>query len=275
MAKSSNNSLKVAILAIGAVIVLVIVLILVQSPTSSNTNVSYLNASSSVVKAVTSIASSEYDQVGSGSSNNPPHPITANALTNNNKPELLYVGAEYCPYCATERWAMVAALSRFGNFSNLNFTTSSSTDVFPSTNTFSFYGSTYSSQYLTFVPVEQYSNQHQGAGYTTLQALTSQQQSLFNTYDSPPYVSSSIAGSIPFIDFGGKYLIVGATNSPQVLQNLSWQQIASKLSNPNDPVTKGVLGSANLISATICKMTNNQPANVCSSTGVSKIESTL
>lgn len=275
MAKSSNNGLKVALAAIGAVIVLVIVLVLVQSPTTTNTNVSYTNAASSVVKTITSIPNSEYDQVGSGTSNNLPHPITAKALTNNNKPELLYIGAEYCPYCATERWAMVAALSRFGTFSNLKFTTSSSTDVYPSTNTFSFYGSSYTSQYLTFVPVEQYSNQHQGAGYSILQALTNQQQSLFNTYDSPPYVSSSIQGSIPFIDFGGKYLIVGATYSPQVLQNLSWQQIASKLSNPNDPVTKGVLGSANLISATICKITNNQPANVCNTSGVNTIESSL
>ena len=45
-------------------------------------------------------------------------PLTATtgqpALTSGGKPEILYVGAEYCPYCAAERWAMVVALSRFG-----------------------------------------------------------------------------------------------------------------------------------------------------------------
>ena len=42
-------------------------------------------------------------------------------LTADGKPLVLYVGAEYCPYCAAERCAMVQALSRFGTFSNLTF----------------------------------------------------------------------------------------------------------------------------------------------------------
>ena len=29
------------------------------------------------------------------------------------------MGAEYCPYCAAQRWAMIVALSRFGTFSGL------------------------------------------------------------------------------------------------------------------------------------------------------------
>ena len=46
-------------------------------------------------------------------------------------PAMLYYGAEYCPYCAAERWAMTAALSRFGTWSELKITASSHTDVFP------------------------------------------------------------------------------------------------------------------------------------------------
>ena len=53
------------------------------------------------------------------------------ALTSGGKPEILYMGAEYCPYCAAERWAMVVALSRFGTFSNLHLIHSSSADVYP------------------------------------------------------------------------------------------------------------------------------------------------
>ena len=41
------------------------------------------------------------------------------------------MGAEFCPYCATERWSVVMALSKFGTFSHLVGTTSSSTDVDP------------------------------------------------------------------------------------------------------------------------------------------------
>ena len=37
------------------------------------------------------------------------------ALTaGNGKPEVLFIGAEYCPYCAAERWSVVEALSRLG-----------------------------------------------------------------------------------------------------------------------------------------------------------------
>ena len=31
-----------------------------------------------------------------------------------------YVGAEYCPYCAIQRWALLVALSKFGSFTNLD-----------------------------------------------------------------------------------------------------------------------------------------------------------
>ena len=41
------------------------------------------------------------------------------------KPEVLYVGAEYCPYCAAQRWALAVALSRFGTFTGLETTHSS------------------------------------------------------------------------------------------------------------------------------------------------------
>ena len=55
------------------------------------------------------------------------------------------MGAEYCPYCAAERWAMAVALSRFGTFSDLRLIHSSSADIYPNTPTLSFYRSSYAS----------------------------------------------------------------------------------------------------------------------------------
>jgi hypothetical protein len=95
-----------------------------------------------------------------------------------------------------------------------------------------------------------------------------------STYDAPPYVSSSDQGAIPFIYFGGKYLIVGATYSPQVLQGKSYQQIANSLSSPSSAIAKGMLGAANNITATICKLTNNQPTTACTPT-ITGLESSL
>ena len=167
------------------------------------------------------------------------------------KVEITYVGAEYCPYCAAERWAIAVALSRFGTFSNLSGTHSSSSDVYPDTQTLSFYGSTYSSPYVDFQPVEEATNQQVGGTYQALQTPTSAQSALVATYDPE--------GSIPFLDIANRYVVTGASFSPQVLQGLSRQQIADQLDNPSSPVAQAVDGTANAITAAIVGR-DRQPA---------------
>ncbi len=101
-----------------------------------------------------------------------------------------------------------------------------------------------------------------GSGYTQLQSLSSSQQAIFNTYNRPPYVRS--AGSIQFVDVGGKYVLSGATYDPGPLSGESWSQIAAQFANPTTAEAKAIDGSANLLTAAICQMTNQQPASVCS-----------
>ena len=177
------------------------------------------------------------------------------------------MGAEYCPFCAAERWAMVVALSRFGTFSGLSTVHSGNNagEVFPNTPTWTFAKSHYTSKYLTFTPVETQTNipTSNGQSYTTLQTPTSAQQALLAKYDAPPYVASADSGAIPFIDFGNKYMLSGASYSPSVLQGKSWSQIASALKDPTSPIAKAVDGTANYLTATICKLTGNQPATAC------------
>ncbi|HUC04207.1 MAG TPA: DUF929 family protein, partial [Acidimicrobiales bacterium] len=43
--------------------------------------------------------------------------VSGSTMTVDGKPEVFYVGAEFCPYCGAERWAMYIALSKFGTFS--------------------------------------------------------------------------------------------------------------------------------------------------------------
>ena len=174
-------------------------------------------APASVVSDINSVPGSTFDTIGKGSVNSLPASIKASALTENQKPEVFYEGAEFCPYCATERWAMAVALARFGTFSNLKITKSSSTDVYPNTNSLSFYKSTYTSKYVTFTPLELYTNIPSGGGYTTLQTPTAKEQALTSKYDS--------SGGIPFIDLGGKYLVNNATYSPQTITGKSWSQV--------------------------------------------------
>jgi hypothetical protein len=171
------------------------------------------------------------------------------------------MGAEYCPYCAAERWAMVVALSRFGSFSNLKLIHSSGSDVYPNTPTLSFYKSSYTSQYVQFTPVEMNGTKQN----VTLQKPTAAENALLSKYDAPPYIQSSNAGSIPFVDIGNQYLTIGAQYQPSSLAGLTWAQVATDIRNPASPVAKGVDGTANALTAAICKITNNAPAAVCSS----------
>ncbi|MHB1614216.1 MAG: DUF929 family protein [Actinomycetes bacterium] len=187
----------------------------------------------------------------------------ASPLTSSGKPLVVYEGAEYCPYCAAQRWALVAALSRFGTFHGLGATHSSTTDVYPGTNTFSFYGATYSSPYLALQTVEAYSNVPKGNFYAPLQTPTPAQQALLSTYDAPPYVPSSEAGAIPFVDYANHYVSVGASYNPQVLRGLSLQQISAALADPASPVAKAIDGTANVMTAAVCVITKNAPASVC------------
>jgi hypothetical protein len=180
-----------------------------------------------------------------------PKPIDAPDLTKDGKPLVVYLGAEYCPFCAAERWAMVQALSRFGTFTGLGFTHSATDDVFPNTATLTFHGSNYQSTVISFTGIETSDADHQPLDTVPpdIEAL----QTSFNP-----------KGSIPWIDFGGQYVISGASFSPGVLAGKSADQITAALADPGSAITKGIVGAANVITATICILTNNEPSAACS-----------
>ncbi len=263
-----------SILGVVAIVVAFVLFKTTQSPASTNT-ASATSATgtalpASGIKDITSVPASTLTSVGTGTADPKSVSLVSSAkpLTSGGKPQILYIGAEYCPYCATERWSMAVALSRFGTFSGLHGIHSSSSDVYASTPTLTFYKSTYTSKYLTFTPVE---TQAEKRG-TALQKTTAAQNALLTKYDSPPYVSQSNAGAIPFIDLGGKYFIHGAQYNPQILAGQTWAQVAAALKDPSSAIAKGADGAANIFTATICKITNNQPSSVCASPTVKTIE---
>jgi hypothetical protein len=259
-----------------AVLVVVAVFIIVKTTGgNSGTSASGLTGSplTSTVSEVTSVPASTLGSVGAGggavTGKIQTVQGTSTALTENGKPEILYMGAEYCPYCAAERWSMIIALSRFGTFSGLKTMQSSSSDVYPSTPTWTFVDAKYSSSYLSFTSVEM-----QDRKKNTLQTPTTAENATLTKYDTAPYVAASSAGSIPFIDFGNKYLIIGASYTPQTIDGLTWSQIAADLTKPSSAVAKAVDGTANYITAALCQLTGNQPANVCTTT-IKSLESQI
>ena len=270
-----------SIIVVIAVVVAFIVIKANNKPATNSSNGPTGAALASVVSKVTNVPASTLDKIGSGSfTGKIPAVQGGTPLTSGGKPEMLYMGAEYCPYCAAERWSMIVALSRFGTFSGLTTTHSASVngagakEPYPNTPTWTFHGATYTSKYLTFTPVEMETNvpDPSTGGYTTLQTPTKEQEALITKYDAAPYTTQP--GAIPFIYFGGKYVSIGASYDATVLSGLKWDQIASDLNNPDSPVAKAINGTANHITAAICKMTGNQPASACTAT-VQSLENSL
>jgi hypothetical protein len=216
-----------------------------------------------VVSIVTTLPASELDAVGQGTANNLIKPVSGTGLTGKTgKPEVFYYGAEFCPYCAAQRWPLVIALSRFGTFTGLQLTTSSSTDVFPNTPTFTFRNAKFTSDYIDFASVETTDRDR-----NPLQSPDSAQQQLISRYDP--------AGTIPFLDFGNKHASTGAAYQPDVVGGMSWLAVADALKQPDSTQSRAILGAANLITAAVCRMTNDQPATVCSSATIQNLEKTL
>jgi Domain of unknown function (DUF929) len=252
------------VVAIAGGVVAVAVAVLVP-PVAGAASASGGGSAAAVISMVTHVPVSVTDAVaGGGNGVSPPQTVIHGSLLKaGGKPEVLYIGAEYCPYCGTERWSMIVALSRFGTFRGLKEIRSSSADVYPLTATWTFYGTTFTSKYITFIPVEEYSDTPADGGFTTLQPLTPAQQALFTKYDRLPYVPAADADAIPFVDFGDMYLIIGSSYSPGVLSRLSWEQIAADLSRPSTPVARAVDGTANYITAALCELTHDTPATAC------------
>jgi hypothetical protein len=253
-------------LASGAVvvviaIVLAFVLVKLNSPKAKATSGAEGPTGAALTKlvnTVTSVPATTLAKVGGGPITAGPKAMTGEPpLTAQGKPEVLYVGAEYCPYCAAQRWAMLVSLSQFGKFSNVRTIHSSSTDSFANTPTFTFYKSTFTSKYITFVPVETETNVATAtADGAPLQKPTTQQAALWQKFGG---------GGIPFVDFGNKYYEDGnfSPYGPQYLTGKNWDQIAAVLGDPSNAIAQGIDGSANYTTAAICKLTNNQPATAC------------
>lgn len=217
-----------------------------------------------VVAKATGVPAKVFDEVGVGTAAGSLKATGADLRTTGAKPDLLYIGAEYCPFCAAERWAVVAALSRFGTFSDLGLARSSASDVYPNTPSLSFAGSTYRSKYLSFTGVETATSERSSdGGYEPLDTLTPEQEQI--------RAASGIT-TIPFFDLGGRYVTSGATYSPEVLQGESFDDIADALTEPDSGVARGVLGSANVYTALICDLTEGEPATVCDTPAVRAAE---
>src|ERR1035438_3749658 len=146
-------------------------------------------------------------------------PLTAQTSSGTTAPEVFYLGAEYCPYCAAQRWSTIIALSRFGTWSGLGNMASYAHDTYPNTPSFTFVRASYKSKYIVFKGIEEYTNYLNAAGtnYQLLQTPTKAEQALVVKYDTPKFIpglTKADGNPIPFITMDNKFLMSGASFSP-------------------------------------------------------------
>jgi hypothetical protein len=221
-------------------------------------------ADAQVAAEVARVPAGTFNAVGAGTATGLSALSGVSELTADGKPEILYIGGEFCPFCAAERWALATALSRFGTLSGVSFIHSSPTDG--DIPTLSFYKSGYSSKYLTFTPVEWFGEADDPStpfGHVYLQQPTAQEAALFARYAN---------GSIPFLDIANRYLLPQTQYSPEDLSGLTWAQIATAMQDPSSHVAADIDGAANTLTAAMCTLTHGQPGGVCTSAGVKAAE---
>lgn len=171
------------------------------------------------------------------------------------EPLVLYIGAEFCPYCAVLRWPLAMTLMRFGELSGLAYSRSSSTDVFPDTATFSFSAVDFDSEYVRLQAVELQDRE----GHA-VQRPDDAQRAIFTRLNQ--------RGSIPFLYLGGAYVAVGSPFSPAPLEDLDWRAIVERLESGEGVLWQNAVGETNLLTAALCTLTEQQPSEVCTAPGV-------
>ncbi|HXQ43702.1 MAG TPA: DUF929 family protein [Acidimicrobiales bacterium] len=261
------------------VIVVVLLVVKVTRGTTAVVPPPVAPAPASVVQAAATVPVSVLDTVGAPAPDGPAPVVLSGqpALVVDGRPAVVYVGSEFCPYCAAARWALVVALSRFGTFDHLGATSSSGAEAFPGIQTFSFDGAGYRSRFVSWSAVEEYGptlDSMVPAGFALLHRPGALARALMTRYGSGPGSAgtgrSGAVATLPFIDIGNRVLVEGAGIgfSPGALQGVSMAQIATDLSDPTSPVAQAILGTANELTAAVCAATDETPVRVCRSAGV-------
>jgi hypothetical protein len=264
-------SRRPGLLAVALVVVLLAVLVIVRlsTRTSATASPSLVGrpVPASLVGTLVSASRADYDVTSGATAPSilkPQNPIWRQG----GRPVVFYAGGDYCPYCAAERWVLIMAMARFGRFTHLRYMRSSTSDpAYPGTATFSFYGSRYTSPYVTFLPVEMYRDKEVNGTYPPLQSLTPRETAVFDRYDAPPYVEAP-GGQIPFVDVGNRYFWIGASYDPGLLSGLGWSAIAHRLTGSGSLAT-AVAANVNALTAAVCAVDGGRPSTVCTEPGVS------
>jgi len=175
----------------------------------------------------------------------------------NGKLFVLFMGAEYCPFCAAERWAIVRALQKFGQWNGLKQTMSAARDEpFLNLPTYDFTEAIYTSSHVEFMARELKDRE-----FKPLQRLLKPEEKLVDKYNREK--------EIPFVLVGGRFMQIGAGFSPKILIGHTFRQTETELKKIESEIRKTIDAEGNIIAALLCSA--GLPPEVCKETGVAEL----
>jgi thiol-disulfide isomerase/thioredoxin len=165
---------------------------------------------------------------------------------------VFFMGAGFCPFCASERWAIVSALTNFGSWEGLVETASADHDEkYLNIPTLNFAAAKYTSEYVEFVGRETADR-----NFEPLQELDERDYEILDTFN-PDQI-------IPFLLIDGQFMQVGSGYSPQLLEGMNHAKVKEEVQNPASTVGRAIKLEADNITALICKSIGDKadPCNI-------------
>jgi len=183
--------------------------------------------------------------------------VSKETTRRNGKLVVFFMGAEHCPYCAAERWAVVRALSKYGQWRGLRQTMSAARDEpFLNLPTYDLTEATYTSPHVEFV-----SREIRDREFKPLQKLLKTESKLVRKYDPKKH--------IPFLLIGGRFMQPEAGFSPKIFIGHTFRQTETELKKIESEIRKTIDDEANIISALLCVC--GLPPDMCKETGVAEL----
>jgi len=183
--------------------------------------------------------------------------VSKDAMRRGGKLFVFFMGAEYCPYCAAERWAIVRSLQKFGQWDGLKQTISAARDEpFLNLPTYDFTKATYTSPHIEFVAREIKDRE-----FNPLQKLLKTEEKLLRKFNPKK--------EIPFLLIAGRFTQIGSGFTPKIFIGHTFRQTETELKKVESEIRKTIDDEANIISALLC--VSGLPPELCKEAGTAEL----
>jgi thiol-disulfide isomerase/thioredoxin len=183
--------------------------------------------------------------------------VSKDTMRRGGKLFVFFLGAEYCPYCAAERWAIVRSLQKFGQWEGLKQTISAARDEqYLNLPTYDFTKATYTSSHIEFVAREIKDRE-----FKPLQKPLKTEEKLLRKFNPKK--------EIPFLLIGGRFMQIGSGFPPKIFIGHTFRQTETELKKAESEIRKTIDEEANIISALLCL--SGLPPELCKEAGTAEL----